>query len=490
IVAQCDPARLARAAYPAADAPTRGWPVALPVGLVPWEQQQARTTVVVKVSYRYERSSLRPALQLLAQQPGFTVAQASTLLGAQPPEVGAPTDLVAAKALADVAVVGSAYAAGPAKQMEAAFSLGQQFTRRVRLAHASERAAIPLTLAHLLPHDGEPASPLGPIAVREVAAAELQRDGYGLTDEEKIAQHEALLQALRNGEWKPWETLGVVVSRHEPEPPPAEADPTTTLDTTTATLTWNDLSRTTSLLEPAVQCSPPCMTCPFIPPDAEVKLRGLTPGGDEVVVPLPGHEVLVVVEGAGHYDVTMAVDTLLWDTDAAVVSLTWRGQVPEDLLARSDTRLLVALVPLAHAFELEDLYRQLPRGHFGRAELPAQLETLQSRGEDVQLACARQMTFHYAPDPLLSRDDYAALAARLAARPQQREQILSEVDFDEREWRSEERAWQAYLGRALQRGDLAAVQAHNELLTAARLAASTSAAPPPSQAATSDGGRA
>ena len=319
-------------------------------------------------------------------------------------------------------------------------------------------AEIPLTTRHIQPNEQQQVVPLGPVPMRRVLPAHERKEDFGLTDEDKRAQHDAAMEALHAGKWKPWERLGLVEGDADgpspdelKEPTPANDDKASPASITTRpdAAVWNDLNRTVSLLEPAMQFAHPLMTCTFPNADAVIRTRGLVPGGEQVELSLPGHDVLVVVEAAGHHDVCMEIDTLLIDTELAQVAVTWRGQVPEDLMARSDVRLIVALVPQDDVPELEDVYRSLPHGHFSRAQLPSDVQTPKIARRDVALSVARRMTFDRVPDPLLKVDDYAAIAAQISAQPKRRTDILAAHDFEDGDWALEERAWLGRVGEAL-----------------------------------------
>ncbi len=445
----------------------------LPVGLVPWEPDQARTTVVVKVSYRYNARARDPVLELAAEQPGFALAAPSERQGASAEELAAPTDLVAAKPQADVLLVGSAYAARAVARIDARLSVAGRLERDFCTVGPSPVESMPLAEAFLRDRDGssriDAVGPIGPLEVQDDESAEALT-ALGL--DELLAQRHAAMRALADETWKPWEDAGL-------EAPPPRAEEGAPEDSAaelsldelgdSGVATWDDLAPAESALGRGVQFAAEPMTCALLDGDELLDLEGLTPGGGSQTLVLPGHLVLVVFEGAGaRYDVSMAIDTLLIDTEKARLSLVWRGQIPEDAFALPGLRLIVALAHQQRVPELDEIVRNLARGHFSRAEVPPESEVPPPPPDDVELGVARQMTFDRTPDPLLDLDRYATVAAELACHPNERASVLARAGLDEIDWMLEERGWLARLSAAKEAGDLDFVHDYDRVCAVAR----------------------
>lgn len=451
IVAQVDPLHIAGERL-----------IALPVGVVPWDPEHERTTIVVKTTYGFDIHADQPQLVLLEEQPALSANEAEP-----------PIDLVRTKPRADVILVGHAHAPRAVDRIDARLRLVGQLDLAFSTVGPTPIERMPLTAGHLRDPDGTiPIPPVGPMPAREVIPLDEQEDAYGLTNEEKLEQYRAAMAALSAGDWKPWEDAGV----EAPRPPvelfdvAPESQPTVeggALEPVPGPM-WDDLYRTESITERGVQFAAAHLNCRFPEPDAVFELSGLLPGGHPRRLTLPGHDVLVIAEASAKYDVSMEIDTVHIDTDRGRVALTWRGQVPEDIFARSSVRLLVCLGHVEEVPEVDDIYRNLPRGIFERAAASPNTDVGALPRTDVELNVARQMTFDRTPDPMLSLDEYTDLVAEIAARPSHRGEVLARRGMDTTDWMLEERAWMEAVGKALQRGDLEAVDAYNKMITAKR----------------------
>lgn len=465
IVAQTDPLRIGGNKC-----------IALPVGVCPWDEADDRTTIVVKATYGFDPQDDPPRLALLAEQPPLlTGAEPSPRPGALPMELAFADDLVRAKPQADVLLVGNAYAAKAQDRIDARIAISDaDGDHAVKLElcviGASPVPAMPLGGGFLRAVDGKTRiPPVGPIQPREITPESERRDEMGLTEEERRAQYAAALAAIEGGEWKPWEDAGLIQRAPESgdgETPP-EVDEVPDDDEVD---TWQDLHETVALLRHGQQFAAAHLCGPFLEPDATISLLGLTPSGEQTTLQLPGHDVLVIAEVSAteRYDVAMEIDTLQIDTSACQVSLTWRGQVPVDLLARMGVRLIVTMGFVDRVPTLESVYRSLPRGLFSRAQLSPDHETVSLPQPDTELAAARQMTFGTTPEPILELEAYAAIAAEVSVRPDEREAILARHDLDAIDWMLEERAWASRIGAALAANEIEAVDAFNKLMTGKR----------------------
>ncbi len=465
IVAQVDPLHVAGPK-----------PLAFPVGVVPWDPEHDRTTIVVKTTYGFDPHAASPVLTLLDAQPGFTAAApADPAEPAASPEADAVTDLVRSKPRADVVLRGYAHAARAVERIDARIVIPGCVDLSFCTLGPTPIERMPLTAGYLRARDGvTPIPPVGPLKPREVVPAAEEPDAYGLTDAEKLAQYDAAMRALYAGEWKPWEDAGVTA----PLPPNFDDEEPDSQPTVEGGLLepvpgpmWDDLYRTDSLTERGVQIAAAHLTGPFPEPDAVLLLEGLLPGGEPRKLALPGHDVLVIAELSAKYDVTMEIDTVELDTERGTVALTWRGQVPEDVFERSSVRLIVSLGTMERVPEVDHIYRSLPRGVFARAVAPEGADVGAIPKNDVELNVARQMTFDRTPDPSLQVEEYAELAAELWAAPGERDAVLARHGMTSTDWMLEERAWMEAVGTSLRRGDMEAVEAFNKMLTGKRRAA-------------------
>lgn len=485
IVALADPSRLFGREGP-------GLPVgpALPVGMVRWPPEQERTTVVVKATYAYDPGLAEQTLQLAPVQPDFAVATASKRRGAADIELEALTDLVAAKPSADVLLKGHAYAGKAEKCIAASLRIPGKLRLALSTVGPSPIEKMPLEAEYLRDAEGEaPIPPVGPIQPRDVVLEEEELDPLtlGLTREQRLEQYSIAfdtIRMLRQQSYARKRAAAAALAEEEADDDEVdddedevEAGEDASTVTQSQVLTWEDLTRFEPATDVGVQFAAAHSCCKFPRPGDELQLEGLMRGGDRHVLKLPGHLALVVYEGASQkVDVGMVIDSISIDTDAARVSIVWRGQIPEDVFATPSTRAIVALVDAERVPPLHDLFRSLPRARFSRAIVAEDAEVEPAQLPDVELSTARLETFGYVPDPWLTFEDYADVSAQLSHQPGRRAALLATQGFDEDDWMLEQKAWLGRVGAALAAGDMARVAAYNKVLADARAAVRTSAA--------------
>lgn len=348
MVAQTDPSRLASGAA--------GSCAPLPVGLWRWPSG-TRTTVVVKASYLYEPTLSDDVLELAGRQPALEAR-----------------DFVAAKPACDVIVVGSAHAPHPSDRI----ACGVRIAGAAGESHVFERhwftsaasTSAPLDDDAIVALTGGAGDPVGwvPTRTAETAAEAPRADATELDDEAK-----ALLKQLV---WPSFDD--------EPEAP-ADDDG----------LDWGQLEGVgPPMVETGVQQAAEAMTCAWLDPGGRLVLEGLTPRGGARTLALPRHFPVVIYEAATlRYDVPVALDTLLIDTDG-IVTLTWRGQIPLDALGSVGHRLVVSLEDVDALRPLVVIYGELTRGHFYRAQTaPDQHAPAPDPDVDLRVAPLRAQAF-------------------------------------------------------------------------------------------------
>lgn len=439
----------------------------LAVGVVPWPEEAERTTVVVKALYRYAAGD--EALVLADEPAVLTRSTVTARPGALDLEREAPDDLVPAKLRADVLVVGHAFGERAAERIDASLRvLSSDDRERLALTFCcrgpSPIERMPLGGGYLRDADGEtPLPPVGPIAPRHVAVEEPSVDDFGMTEEERqLMRVQAVSMGAFSRERNPavqafFEQLkaGAAERVEEPEASGSEDDLVTLEELEAPTgRSWADLTVADPPVEAGWQQAADHLTCGTVGRDDRIELTGLTPGGGTQQLALPNHDVVVIVEGdETTWDTVMAIDTVLIDTDRQLVSLVWRGQVPEDLFANPSARLVVARIVADDEPTLDAIYRALPRGSFRRAEVPAEADIEAPDRPDVSLEAARAMTYGETPEPLLELEDYAAIAAALADDPDRRAETLAARGLNEDDWMLEQRAWLKRVGAAISAND-------------------------------------
>lgn len=413
----------------------------LRVGLVPWEPRQERTTVVVKASYDVGREAT-----LARESRPFGRGRPATRRGALPLEVDEPDDLVAVKLGADLLFGGSAYAGRAVERIAARVCFGDAIDLSFVVQGPAPVERMPLAGEFLRQPDGVTAlPPVGAVRARAVAMPADEEDVDAMTPEERkavlallaarFAEHEAQAQAvpLSSGA----EAHGAARSPDTGRVPEE---------------TWAHLPTAAPYLGRGVQCAAAHLTTAFLIGGERLELTGLLPGGGDRVLTLPNHVPLVLAEGnAGRFVVEMLCDTVLLDDDG--LTMTWRGQVPEDLLASPISRLVVTLAERGSEPELSTVMGELARAHYGRAEVPEAADIQVPPSPDAELIVARLANGHATPEPMLSQAEFVQLRAALSSDSTGRRDWLSKHGLDEHEWSLEVRAWSAVANRARSRGD-------------------------------------
>ena len=423
----------------------------LGVGLVPWPEKAERTTIVVKFAYTFDPRRPTSSAQLAAEHPPLVFESLpSTRQGARDGELEAAPDMVRAKTAADIMVVGSAFAETPTETVQARVRIPQRFERSFAVVGAA-RKRHPLAGGYLREADGvSPTQPVGPVLARPVIRPP---SPPAPNVDPAVTAADDLAARIKDGSFDP--TRGDN-SEITPNSPPEESPP---LDVSAEDIEWmwQDLVEQDS---PFVErgthhAARASMANEFLYGNEILELDGLVPGGSRRALELPGFEPQVIVETDDQARLwpVMICDTLVLDTDLNTITLTWRGQVTQDLLATPMVRLVVGLRPSGANGLLSQLYRDLQRGHFSRAEVMGGApDPCGPDGRDLELELARAATFDMTPDPSLSMEEYSRVAAALGT-GDDRDVVLGNFSLDQDSWMLEERGWMDRIARAMSRGD-------------------------------------
>lgn len=416
----------------------------LAVGLVPWNERAERTTVVVKATY-----DVGDGLTLSEQQRPFGRGEASTRRGALSMELACPDDLVLGKLGADVLLTGSAYADRALPLLDAAVRIPGKLELAFAVVGPSATECMPLAGEYLRAADGvSPMPPVGAVRARPVYAESADAELDDLSPQERQAVLDEVLARCKAQAPPRVERVPVRVAE------PLVLDQRAWGDLLSqfgegAYDSWSDLARTAPQLDEGVQYAAAHLVTAFLECGDVFEMHNLRPGGGSRSFALPEHVPLVVAEGRhGRFNVEMMCDTLVLDCDAATLTLTWRGQVPEDLFASPISSLIVTFAERARTPELETIYGELSRAHYARAEVPDSAAVPRVAGRDVALDLARAKNFHRTPLPVLEQHVAERLRADLAERPPERVELLAAHGMDEDEWGLEVRAWDAVIERA------------------------------------------
>ena len=452
VVAQTDISRLAGYAC----AP-------LPVGVVPWEID--RTSVVMRVTYRYPPMELRPRLQLLPEQPGFTKARPSSRHGASDVELLWPHDLEPVKLGTDVIVVGNAYAPQSQERIDARLHIAERLTRSF-CAVGTRDDHLPLTAHFLRDDDGHsptpPVGPCGPFDVRTPTNDEERRARRAAS----AAHHQALWDKIKKGEWDPTAPKPVRTFVADPEmiDNPPESVPLTNEELEAAEQEnfdseargWDDLVDTGEpfLVRGRQFAAAASVTRSFVEPEDVLELDGLGIGGERRLLQIPPHEPAVIYEAEDvAYDLRAVCDTLILDNVACTLTMVWRAQIGLDALATPGHRLIVSMEDVNNGRMLQELDRDLQRGHYARAVTEAEVD-IPADVEDHEVIAARYKSFDLTPDPALPLERYATVSAELSLKREARAAVLEKHGLNEMTWLLEERAWLERVANAMSRGDL------------------------------------
>ncbi len=204
------------------------------------------------------------------------------------------------------------------------------------------------------------------------------------------------------------------------------------------------------------QAANPALTVETIPKNAPITLLGVHEPDGRLEVDLPAYAPRVVVDwvmaGEELEEVPLALDTLVVDVSRGTLDLVWRGNVaaPDGGVADVD-RVLVSFAPFdadaatdAPERELFTALRELPRGRFGygwlrsdakRGEAPPPLSP-----EDLEMARHEALDLPLGPEPTLTLEEHANVAAELLEEREPRDQVLQRHGLDEHAWGLEERS--------------------------------------------------
>ncbi len=430
IVAQADAARLSGGG--------RREPIGpLPVGIVRWGSDDERTTVVVKATYGYDPHDPEGWLSLAQTQRPFALALPSRQRGAGAHELEAPADLVRAKVMADVMVVGHAYAASASERVGVGVVIDDVMDRKVMVVGtASDRH--PLTAGYLRSLDGETTSPIGPAGPWRVARAPAR----------EVVELDL-------------EAANAVGGPRSTEEEPSDG--------------WSSFIHTgPPVAQRGEQFAAPEQRAEALPPGIALQLTGLMPGGGLRTLRLPEQRPVVIYESPeGSFLVEMVLDTALLDTDACLLCLTWRGEAPLRAGQFFSERIVVSLEEVPPR-PLEDVMRGVQRGHFGYAvEEPDLVTPPVVDPHDPRILLARLSTYDVRPEPMLALDDYATVAAELSS-AEDRAAVLGRHGLVEDTWLLEERAWLERIADAMQAGELDLPLRYSEALRAAQARAKPS----------------
>jgi len=226
--------------------------------------------------------------------------------------------------------------------------------------------------------------------------------------------------------------------------------------------------------------APPEQRAAAIEPDHVLALGGVAPSGARRLVRLPGLVPLVTLDGPdGGEDVPLllACDTLLVDVDGERATTSWRGSIPTDADGGELERVVVSLWDFRVPIDFEARRSALMRGLIGFAVRPGDppgAEAARDEAETREIEAARWATWGAdAPEPRITLERYAAVAAELAERPDDRSVILSRAGVTEERWAVEERAWVEAMGDGAMDGDTRTAERFAELYAAAEDALAT-----------------
>lgn len=292
----------------------------LPVGIVRWNAPEPRVTVIVKAAYALREG--RVAQPADAEPLGVDRASAFS-----DEELGAASDFAPRKALVDVLLVGQARSGQPAMRVEAGFRIGD-LQRRFHAVSKEPCASIPLSAAYL--RDGPepwasavrvgPLSPRSPERAACLRGARVDRDG---------APRGPLGSGFDFGFFN---------------------------------------------------AAPPVQQLAALAPGIDISLFGLIADGRERALLLPSLAPLVyAIEEPKRRVLTplgMRLDTLTIDTDRALATLVFRGDVEAAALDRRT--LLVSLDPAGSSLSRGEILDRLDLAVITKAAEAAETE------EDVE----------------------------------------------------------------------------------------------------------
>ena len=212
------------------------------------------------------------------------------------------------------------------------------------------------------------------------------------------------------------------------------------------------------------QSANPALTVDALPKKEPLLLRGVHELDGELEVELPELEPRVVIDwvmaGEELEEVPLALDTLVIDVGRRTIDLVWRGNAaaPDRGLEDVD-RVLVSFAAFDPELagesadrELVTAMRELPRGRFGYAWLRADAKAASAppplSPEELQMARHEALDLPLGPEPTLSLEEHANVAAELLEDKPPRDEVLKRHGLDELTWGLEERALAERLGTA------------------------------------------
>ncbi len=455
-----------------------------PVGVVYWP---GRLSVVVKATLDYDGSLSEQEASLATKQRPFSLASPSQRKGATADELSSPTDLVAYKPDADVLVVGHCFAAKARERIDASIAVGDVQRSFSCVGTAVERR--PLSGGYLREADGESESdPVGPVGPHDTgwdASFHQEENDPALMAlveqcEQAAADLDPLVGLAPEEESAPGEPKQDESPKEEPPEEGSEEESSRLEDESEGDelawdeLGWDDLDEPgPAVRSRGVSFAAAELRGDWIAADASIKMSGLRVGGGPSEVRLPGIRPHVVLETeAGSFALEMLCDTLLIDTDREQMSLVWRGQGPCSDSGDELRRLVVSMERDSALRPLSQVFRDLPRAAFCWALEPeALLNGEPAAGQDdPELRMAKLATWDTRPEPSMSMQQYAQVAAEMAAAAQQaRPAVLERHDLDEDSWLLEERVWLETLGEAVATGNEAVAVQFGELFAKTKL---------------------
>jgi hypothetical protein len=211
----------------------------------------------------------------------------------------------------------------------------------------------------------------------------------------------------------------------------------------------------------------------IVPPDARIRLVGLSAAAPERIVQLPGYVVRARAESGafGDKELELVCDTVWIDTELERIVLVWRGDFELTNEVRELARFVVALEPKDHERTWPERLRYCQRGlvHYAvrEADLAPGAEPIPVH--DWTLQAARYQTWGSpAPEPVLPLDSYALIAAELSEWPDKRKETLERHDLTEDRWTVEERGWLEKMAARAQEGDARLAGAYSDKFMAAQ----------------------
>lgn len=210
---------------------------------------------------------------------------------------------------------------------------------------------------------------------------------------------------------------------------------------------------------------------PEFVPGATIELVGLSPRAPRRLIEVPkvAPRAVLASRFGVDIDVQMACDTVWIDTDEERLVLVFRGSAP---LPNGSTRTLdradVWLDDLDAPRGLDDVRRDLQRGHFAYAIEEDDLDDILPEPPPERVAEIRYSLWSHAPEPAITLEQYARVSAELQEKREPRDVTLRRHDLDEDRWGVEERAWMEKMSAGAMRGDASTAARYGDLFVAAQ----------------------